>query len=331
MAAATTRCGLASDELLHGAARPTVGVLVTSTSAWRSSSAKRSRSPASSRSRATPSLPALRTANDSETPWRIGASPRAGDPSGGSTFTTSAPRSPSSRGASSACSTVRSTTRSPVSGSTRPSVIVPPRTRPGAPPRPDRRRYQPGRGVRCPGATGSRPAAGAQWSRTVTERRRRSRWCSTARVARWSTSWVAGDGGLGQRLVEPAAEDHLQQLDRLGRHRLAPPAGAAQQAAGLRGRRPRAARRRRRTARTRRPRGGSPRAPAPSRRTRAPPAASRRRRACAAPPSEHLVEPGVDLALLRQLVDGLEHGRGPGEAVEVVAQRRGSGRSSRPG
>ena len=66
---------------------------------------------ASSRSSATLFLPALRTAKNRLVPSCSGASPRALEPSGGSTLMTSAPRSASRRPHSSPRSTVRSTTR----------------------------------------------------------------------------------------------------------------------------------------------------------------------------------------------------------------------------
>ena len=36
-------------------------------------------------------------------------------------------------------------------------------------------------------------------------------WCSRARVARTPTSWVVGDSGVGEHVVEAAAEHGAQQ------------------------------------------------------------------------------------------------------------------------
>ena len=84
--------------------------------------------------------------------------------------------------------------------------------------------------------------------------------------------------------------------------------------------------------RRRRARGAGPRRRAASRRTRARASGAgcggeRAQRADAASGTGA----GSGSRSWRHLVDRLEQGHGPGEAVEVVAHRRGSGRSTRPG
>ena len=122
----------------------------------------------------------------------------------------------------------------------------------------------------------------------------------------------------GQSFVELPAEDPAQQFDGLGRHRAPPPTPMAQESAArqvegheravvaaqhahidlraipLEGQHLPEERRHHE-------RGGG--------------TVERSQR-----PEEHLVEARVDLALLRELIGGLEHRRGPGDAVEIVAQ-----------
>src|SRR5215213_5238654 len=116
VSAPTTRCGWRDASSRASSPGASSTPELTSTSECASSSSNRSTSAASVRSSTTPRLPALRTANASDTSLRTGARLRAGEPPGGSTFTTSAPRSPSRRAVSSPRSTVQSTTRRPDKG-----------------------------------------------------------------------------------------------------------------------------------------------------------------------------------------------------------------------
>ena len=105
--------------------------------------------------------------------------------------------------------------------------------------------------------TGSNLEAGARrsWarvcpsprSRRPTERRRRSRWCSIARTARWSTSSVAPERSASSAWSRRPPRMAAEHLERLRRERRAAPVGPAAARRPRRGRRPRG-RPRRRTA-----------------------------------------------------------------------------------
>ena len=170
--------------------------------------------------------------------------------------------------------------------------------------------------------------------RRAVERRRRSTWCSSARIPRNSTSCVAAIRRFGEHTVEAAAEHAPQEVERVGRDR--PPGAArarpAERAAlvEVEGRQldrvtvepaPGAAVEHRvhtleREQLPEEGRGDE----------RAAQVAERPQRT-----GEHAVERGVGLAFLGDLVGGFEHRHRVGEQRVLLAQRAGSLPSSPPG
>ena len=143
-------------------------------------------------------------------------------------------------------------------------------------------------------------------------------WCSIARTARWSTSSVAA-GALGvQRLVEAAAEDGPQHLERLGRQRRAAPVGPAEHATLVQVEGHEVVLGVAETQASRR--GSNPSRASTFQRNAADTSGLSAGRQGPERAEQHAVELGVRLAVHRHLVDRLEHGDRPAEPVEVVAE-----------